>query len=388
MHIKVPFLDLAAHHAPLRAEFDRAIGEVIDSGAFAGGPFVEKFEADFSAHNNSLFAVGVGSGTDALWLALAAAGVAAGDEVITTAFSFFATASSIIRAGARPVFVDIDPETLNLDPALVEQKLKSSCARRRAILPVHLYGQCADMTSFSRLGAEYKLVIIEDAAQAVGATWAGNKAGSMASAAAFSFYPTKNLGGFGDGGLITTNDGDLAARLRVLRDHGQQPRYYHHCVGLNSRLATLQAAFALCAAVAFAAGALLAPVGLWRQAVRALLWAGAATAALAWAAWGGIPWSELHWEATRNATVAVFSAIAFVPSAFTAMESLIRLLSDLPPVALALKTVVGLALAWRWHARLASALLAALDRLAAPATEARDASLSAQPGSPVVPNHT
>jgi len=156
----------------------------------------------------------------------------------------------------------------------------------------------------------------------------------------------------------------------------------------GDRLAALQAAFALCAAVAFAGGALLAPVGLWRQAVRALLWAVAATAALAWAAWGGIPWSELHWEATRNATVTVFSAIAFVPSAFSAMEALIRLLSDLPPVALALKTVVGLALAWHWHARLAPALLAALDRLAAPAPEARDASLSAQPGSPVVPNHT
>ena len=182
------------------------------------------------------------AGDDALWLALAAAGVAAGDEVITTAFSFFATASSIIRAGARPVFVDIDPETLNLDPALVERKLKSSCARRRAILPVHLYGQCADMTSFSRLGAEYKLVIIEDAAQAVGATWAGNKAGSMASAAAFSFYPTKNLSAFGDAGALTTNDPELAERVVMLRDHGSRRRYYHEEIGANSRLDAIQAA--------------------------------------------------------------------------------------------------------------------------------------------------
>jgi len=157
----------------------------------------------------------------------------------------------------------------------------------------------------------------------------------------------------------------------------------------GDRLATLQAAFALCAAVAFAGGALLAPVGLWRQAVRALLWAGAATAALAWAAWGGISWSELHWEATRRATVTVFAAIAFVPEAFSVMESLVRLLSNVAPAVLAVETVVGLALAWHWHTRLAAVPLTALDRLAAAPPDVAEVSLSdGQPGTPVVPNHT
>src|SRR5581483_2423103 len=176
------------------------------------------------------------------WLALAAAGIGPGDEVITTAFSFFATASCIVRAGARPVFADIDSETLNLDPARVEERLKSTASRTRAVLPVHLYGQCADMASFTRLGAEYNLIVIEDAAQAVGATWKGKKAGSMGAAATFSFYPTKNLSAFGDAGAVTTDDSALMDRMASLRDHGSRKRYYHEEIGANSRLDAIQAA--------------------------------------------------------------------------------------------------------------------------------------------------
>jgi dTDP-4-amino-4,6-dideoxygalactose transaminase len=240
--MEVPMLDLSRQYASLRREVLSAVTRVCDSQHYILGDEVAAFEREFARLCDTQKAVGCASGTDALWLALAAAGVAAGDEVITTAFSFFATASSIIRAGARPVFVDIDPETLNLDPVQVEQRLKSSSSRRRAILPVHLYGQCADMTAFSRLGAEYKLIIIEDAAQAVGATWAGKQAGSMGSAATFSFYPTKNLSAFGDAGALTTNDPDLAERVVMLRDHGSRQRYYHEEIGANSRLDAIQAA--------------------------------------------------------------------------------------------------------------------------------------------------
>ncbi|HEV2961817.1 MAG TPA: DegT/DnrJ/EryC1/StrS family aminotransferase [Candidatus Angelobacter sp.] len=235
-------LDLSRQYASLRREVLSAVTRVCDSQHYILGDEVAAFEREFARLCDTQRAVGCASGTDALWLALAAAGVAAGDEVITTAFSFFATASSIIRAGARPVFVDIDPESLNLDPVQVEQRLKSSSSRRRAILPVHLYGQCVDMTAFSRLGAEYKLIIIEDAAQAVGATWAGKQAGSMGSAATFSFYPTKNLSAFGDAGALTTNDPDLAERVVMLRDHGSRQRYYHEEIGANSRLDAIQAA--------------------------------------------------------------------------------------------------------------------------------------------------
>jgi dTDP-4-amino-4,6-dideoxygalactose transaminase len=240
--MEVPMLDLSRQYASLRREVLSAVTRVCDSQHYILGDEVAAFEREFARLCDTQRAVGCASGTDALWLALAAAGVAAGDEVITTAFSFFATASSIIRAGARPVFVDIDPESLNLDPVQVEQRLKSSSSRRRAILPVHLYGQCVDMTAFSRLGAEYKLIIIEDAAQAVGATWAGKQAGSMGSAATFSFYPTKNLSAFGDAGALTTNDPDLAERVVMLRDHGSRQRYYHEEIGANSRLDAIQAA--------------------------------------------------------------------------------------------------------------------------------------------------
>jgi dTDP-4-amino-4,6-dideoxygalactose transaminase len=186
--------------------------------------------------------VGCNSGTDALWLGLTAAGTKSGDAVVTTPFTFFATASSIVRAGARPVFADVDPDTLNLDPVKVEAGLKASSARRSSIMPVHLYGQCADMNALARIAAEFELPIIEDAAQAVGATWNGKAAGSLGVAAAFSFYPTKNLSAFGDAGALTTSDPELAARARLLRNHGAKQRYYHDEIGACSRMDAIQAA--------------------------------------------------------------------------------------------------------------------------------------------------
>jgi dTDP-4-amino-4,6-dideoxygalactose transaminase len=240
--MEVPMLDLSRQYASVRREILAAVGRVCDSQHYILGEEVAAFEREFAHLCDTRQAMGCASGTDALWLALAAAGVGTGDEVITTSFSFFATASCIIRAGSRPVFVDIDPETLNLDPIKVEQKLQSFSSRRRAILPVHLYGQCADMTAFNRLGDEYKLVVIEDAAQAVGATWAGEKAGSLGAAATFSFYPTKNLSALGDAGALTTDDSALAERVVMLRDHGSKRRYYHEEIGANSRLDAIQAA--------------------------------------------------------------------------------------------------------------------------------------------------
>ncbi|HEV2991537.1 MAG TPA: DegT/DnrJ/EryC1/StrS family aminotransferase [Candidatus Angelobacter sp.] len=240
--MEVPMLDLSRQYACLRREVLDAVTRVCDSQHYILGEEVAAFEHEFSLLCGVNHAVGCASGTDALWLALAAAGVAPGDEVITTAFSFFATASCITRAGARPVFVDIDPETLNLDPAKVEQKLKSRFLHLSAILPVHLYGQCADMTAFMRLGADHKVAVIEDAAQAVGASWEGKRAGSMGSAATFSFYPTKNLSAFGDAGALTTDDPVLAERVSRLRDHGSRRRYYHEEIGANSRMDAIQAA--------------------------------------------------------------------------------------------------------------------------------------------------
>jgi dTDP-4-amino-4,6-dideoxygalactose transaminase len=240
--MEVPMLDLSRQYALFRREVLAAVTRVCDSQHYILGEEVTAFEREFARMCGVTKAVGCASGTDALWLALAAAGVAPGDEVITTAFSFFATASCITRAGARPVFVDIDPETLNLDPGKVEQKLKGRSSRLSAILPVHLYGQCADMTAFMRLGAEYKLAVIEDAAQAVGASWEGKRAGSMGSAATFSFYPTKNLSAFGDAGALTTDDPVLAEHVSRLRDHGSRRRYYHEEIGANSRLDAIQAA--------------------------------------------------------------------------------------------------------------------------------------------------
>jgi dTDP-4-amino-4,6-dideoxygalactose transaminase len=239
---EVPMLDLSRQYAGLRGEVLAAVTRVCDSQSYILGEEVAAFEREFAALCGTTESVGCSSGTEALWLALAACGIGPGDAVITTPFSFFATASSILRAGARPVFADIDPETLNLDPASCERRLKTSISGVRAILPVHLYGQCADMDRLNGLAAAFKLRMIEDAAQAVGATWNGRRAGSLGAAAAFSFYPTKNLSAFGDAGAVTTQDAAMAEHMRSLRNHGGRQRYYHDEIGWNSRLDSIQAA--------------------------------------------------------------------------------------------------------------------------------------------------
>jgi dTDP-4-amino-4,6-dideoxygalactose transaminase len=236
----VPMLDVSRENKRLAAEIDAAMAEVVRSGAFVHGPPCARLEAAMAQYCGARHAIGCASGSDALLLALLALGVGPGDEVIVPSFTFFATASAVWRLGARPVFADIRPETFNIDPADVIYKLTTAT---KAIIPVHLFGQCAQMNDIRQIvSAARGIPIIEDACQAIGAEYRGRRAGALGTAAAFSFYPTKNLGGFGDGGLITTDDAELAARLRVLRDHGQQPRYYHHFVGLNSRLDSLQAA--------------------------------------------------------------------------------------------------------------------------------------------------
>ncbi len=240
---QVPLLDLRRQFAAIRQEIMAAIERVCSSQRFIFGEEVLSLEREVAAYTSAASAVGCASGTDALWLALMAAGIQPGDEVITTPFSFFASTSAVLRCWARPLFVDIDPQTFNLDPALVEQRL----ARRRssalkAVLPVHLYGQCADMDAFRRLSSEHKLWIIEDAAQAFGAAWRGQRAGSLGLVATFSFYPSKNLSCYGDGGCVTTSDPALAERMRLLRNHGSKQRYHHEEIGWNSRLDALQAA--------------------------------------------------------------------------------------------------------------------------------------------------
>ena len=239
MQIKVPFLDLKAHHAPLRNEFDRVIGEVIDSGAFAGGPFVAAFEADFAAYCDTRHAIGVGSGTEALWLALLACGVGPGDEVITVPSTFMATAEAITYVGARPVFIDVDEQTLTMDPVLLEEAVTT---RTKAVIPVHLFGQSADMDPILEIARRRGLFVIEDACQAHGAEYKGKKAGSIGDAGCFSFYPGKNLGAFGEAGAVTTNDSALDEKIRILRDHGQVRKYHHTMVGWNCRMDGIQAA--------------------------------------------------------------------------------------------------------------------------------------------------
>jgi dTDP-4-amino-4,6-dideoxygalactose transaminase len=239
----VPLLDLSRQYAVLRNDILAAIERVCASQHFILGDEVEALEKELAAFTGSAAAVGCASGTDALWLALMAAGVRPGDEVITTAFSFFASASAIVRSGARPVFVDVDPRTLNIDPTQVEKSLRARGSDKiRALLPVHLYGQCADMDALQQLANEFKLPIVEDAAQAIGAAWRNRSAGSMASSAAFSFYPSKNLSAYGDAGLVTTNNPEYAEHMRRLRNHGSPQRYYHEEIGWNSRLDAIQAA--------------------------------------------------------------------------------------------------------------------------------------------------
>ncbi len=237
-------LDFARQYAPLREEILAAVTEVCDSQRFVLGPAVESFELAAARACHAPHAIGCASGTDALWLALAAARIGPGDAVITSPFSFFATASAILRTGAQPLFADIDPITYNLSPAAVEQLLRThqGPARIKAILPVHLYGQCADFDAFHDLKQRHGLLLIEDAAQAFGASWRGTPAGDLGDLAAFSFYPTKNLSAFGDAGLVTTSSDDLAERTSMLRAHGMRRRYYHDEIGWNSRLDSLQAA--------------------------------------------------------------------------------------------------------------------------------------------------
>lgn len=236
----VPMLDVNRENKKLENELNAVMADVARSGAFVHGPDCAKFEAAMAEYCGAKYAIGCASGSDALLLVLLALGIGPGDEVIVPSFTFFATASAVWRLGAKPVFADIVPETFNLDPADVVYKISSNT---KAIIPVHLFGQCAAMGEIQQIAdAARGIPIIEDACQAIGSEFKGARAGSIGLAGCFSFYPTKNLGGFGDGGLITTNDAELAKQLRILCNHGMEPRYYHHCVGLNSRLDTLQAA--------------------------------------------------------------------------------------------------------------------------------------------------
>ena len=237
--MNVPFLDLNSQHQPLREELDRAISEVIDSGAFAGGPFVERFEQEFAAYCGSPYAIGLGSGTEALWLSLLGCGIGPGDEVITVPNTFMATAEAITYCGARPVFVDVNDRTYTMDPAGLEAALSS---RTKAIIPVHLFGQPADMDPILEFARKHDLFVIEDAAQAHGAKYKGRTAGTMGDAGCFSFYPGKNLGAFGEAGAVITGDSELQEKIRTLRDHGQVRKYRHSMIGWNCRMDGIQAA--------------------------------------------------------------------------------------------------------------------------------------------------
>lgn len=237
--MKVPLLDLRRQYRSIRDEIDPVIQEVVESQIFVKGPKVAEFEQSIAQYCGTEWAVGVASGTDAILLSLMAYGVERDDEVITTPYTFFATAGSIARLGALPVFVDIDPVTYNIDPARIEAAITD---RTKAIIPVHLYGQCAEMDPIMEIAERRGLVVIEDAAQAIGAEHKGKRAGSIGHTGCFSFFPSKNLGGYGDGGIVTTNDEGVADRIVSLREHGQREKYYYCAVGANSRLDALQAA--------------------------------------------------------------------------------------------------------------------------------------------------
>jgi dTDP-4-amino-4,6-dideoxygalactose transaminase len=238
----IPLLDLKAQYLALQSELDGVWHEVMGSAAFIGGRPVADLESAMAVYCGTEHAVACANGTDALFLIMAALGISAGDEVITTPFTFFATVEAIAHVGAIPVFVDVEPDTYNMDVSLVEAAVTP---RTKAIIPVHIFGQCVDMDPLAAIADRHGLVLVEDACQAIGATYKGKRAGSLARAAAFSFFPSKNLGCAGDGGCVTTGDADLAARVRKLAQHGTSRKYYHDAFGTNSRLDALQAAILL-----------------------------------------------------------------------------------------------------------------------------------------------
>lgn len=237
--MNVPLLDLKAQYASIKPEINAAIAEVLESQRFILGPKVEECEKAIAAYSNCSWGIGVSSGSDALIVCLMAENIGPGDEVITTPYSFFATAGAIARVGATPVFVDIDPVTYNIDVSQIASKVTG---KTRALIPVHLYGQMADMDAVMNVAQENQFIVIEDAAQAIGAEYKGRRAGSIGDYGCFSFFPSKNLGGVGDGGMVVTNDSQRATKLRILRGHGAEPKYYHKMIGGNFRLDALQAA--------------------------------------------------------------------------------------------------------------------------------------------------
>jgi dTDP-4-amino-4,6-dideoxygalactose transaminase len=240
--MRVPLLDLKAQYATIKDEIDAAIRDVVEEQRFVLGSKVDELEERIASYVGAKYAVAVASGTDSLLLSLKALGVGPGDEVVTTSFSFFATAGEIVNAGATPVFVDIDPKTFNIDPNLVERAITE---RTKAILPVHVFGQCADMDPILRLADKHGLKVVEDAAQAIGATYDGRPAGSIGDCGCVSFFPSKNLGAYGDGGIVVTSDPEPADAVRMLRVHGCRKKYEHETIGVNSRLDALQAAVLL-----------------------------------------------------------------------------------------------------------------------------------------------
>lgn len=240
--MNVPLLDLKAQYKAIKDEVDQRVTEVFESQYFINGPQVKECEAEIAKYCTTEFATGVSSGTDALLISLMVAGIGEGDEVITTDYSFFATAGCVSRTGAKPVFVDIDPVTFNIDPKLIEEKITD---KTKAIIPVHLYGQLADMDPIMAIAEKYNLTVIEDGAQAIGAEYKGRRAGSIGHFGCFSFFPSKNLGTSGDGGMVVTKDPALQERLQIFRNHGSKPKYYHKFIGGNFRLDTLHAAVVL-----------------------------------------------------------------------------------------------------------------------------------------------
>jgi dTDP-4-amino-4,6-dideoxygalactose transaminase len=240
--MKVPLLDLKSQYRAIKDEVVEATVEVFDDQYFILGPKVERLETEIAGYCRSGYAVGVSSGTDALLISLMVSGIGPGDEVITTPYTFFATVGSIVRAGAEPVFADIEEDTFNIDPRAIAEKITK---RTKAIIPVHLYGQCCDMDPILEVSSANELLVIEDAAQAIGAEYKGRRAGSMGEFGCFSFFPSKNLGAFGDGGMVTTSSDILCDKLRIMRVHGSSPKYYHKFLGGNFRLDALQAAIVL-----------------------------------------------------------------------------------------------------------------------------------------------